>query len=161
MVTPELDQEVYQRLQAATDYCENVTGRSFRLTTSRLEVLPRWCSVYRPYVQPVKAITSVQYYDTDGTQQTVDPGDYLLIPGVVNQIQFVSGFTFPTLDARLDAVEITYDAGYADYQSIDKRAIDAILLQLSVDWGDLKPQEMTAYQNSVENKLASLKWGYQ
>lgn len=63
---------------------------------------------------PIMSVESVKYIDANGTQQTLDPQDYLvdsvsepgyLVPTVAR--------TWPATQGRINAVEVEYTAGYA------------------------------------------------
>ncbi len=160
VTNPELNQEVDRKLEAALDYCENATGRAFRLTQDRTDNRRQWCQSYRFNYQPVKEIVSVTYLDQDDLEQTVDPSEYVLHRSWQSWLEFLEGATFPATANRGDAIRITYRTGYDTAEVIPPRLREAALLQLSILWGDLSPQEMTAYENSRDTILMSTDFGY-
>lgn len=107
-------------IKAARVYAENFTGRALFTQTIK-EYFDGW-----PYggcielgFGPVQSITSVKYYDTDGTLQTVSSSNYITdlisMPGrIVNH----PDYTWPALQTRTNPVEIIYVAGYTATASI-------------------------------------------
>lgn len=63
---------------------------------------------------PLASVSSVQYYDSDNSSQTVDASNYIVdTNAVVGIVQPVETFTWPTTYERTDAVNVTYVAGYS------------------------------------------------
>lgn len=62
---------------------------------------------------PLRSVTSIQYYDTDGVLQTLASGAYIVDtisePG---RITPAAGTAWPSTQNRANAVLITFDAGY-------------------------------------------------
>jgi uncharacterized phiE125 gp8 family phage protein len=105
-------------VKASGEIAENKTNRAFMQSTWL------WTGENFPEVDcngffklmpgPLVSVTSIKYYPADGgAQQTIDAEDYEVdsrsVPG---RVRFVSGFDFPDLDDRFDAVEIVYVVGY-------------------------------------------------
>jgi uncharacterized phiE125 gp8 family phage protein len=68
---------------------------------------------------PLRALGGVSYIDVDGTLQTMDPANYVVDtfrdpPRVVVPY----GTTWPTTRNQFGAVTVTYEAGYADAESV-------------------------------------------
>jgi uncharacterized phiE125 gp8 family phage protein len=63
------------------------------------------------YRSPVVSVASLTYWDTAGTQQTMDPADYRVVkntdPARIEPIEM-----WPAIQDRLEAVEVNYTAGY-------------------------------------------------
>lgn len=74
-----------------------------------------WCREFLLPHPPVLAVSSLKYYDQDGTLQTLAASNYYVqIVDEPARIRFVSDFNGPTLqEGRPDAIEITYTAGYS------------------------------------------------
>lgn len=158
----ELESEIQATLEAAVSYCEAITGRSLRVTTTLTQVYPQWpCDPVRFDREPVKAISSVTYYDQDGNSQTVASSNYRLIPQSESgaHLEWDDDFTKPTLDTRDDAVTITYTAGYDDIASVPATAKQAIKLKLSELFGELDPREADNYRRSCNDLLSAIDWG--
>jgi len=105
------DALLFSKLKAATAEVENyiqqtVIARGFTL------MLPEFDDeiVLRP--GPALSVTSVKYYDSDNTQQTLDAANYeLRRENALSRITPVGDW--PTIYSRKDAVEIIYSAGLA------------------------------------------------
>jgi uncharacterized phiE125 gp8 family phage protein len=61
---------------------------------------------------PVSAIVSVTYVDSDGAEQDLDPTAYRSIEGEPWSIIAPFGGSFPQTEERPDAVRVRYIAGY-------------------------------------------------
>lgn len=78
---------------------------------------------------PVTAVSAVNYVDIEGNADTVDLPDTLLDTGSdVARLSPVHGSTWPSTREQNGAVTIDYTLGHADWTTIDKSLIDAILL---------------------------------
>ena len=61
----------------------------------------------------LQAVTSVQYLDTNGTLQTIDPSQYVYTANATpGRIQPAYGTVWPVARPQIDAVQITYTCGY-------------------------------------------------
>lgn len=77
---------------------------------------PQAIELARP---PVTAVTAVQYVDTAGILQTLDPSKYQLIKGEYSgAIIPAFGQQWPSTHQQPEAVQITFSAGYADAASV-------------------------------------------
>lgn len=119
-------------ITAARHDAENRLGRALLQSTWRLTMngFPRWpSSAVALQMAPIIAITGVQYYDPAGTLQTLDPAAYRLADHTLEPIA-----AWPATQARLDAVQATYTAGYGTTASaVPAPIVQWILLAL----GDL------------------------
>lgn len=80
---------------------------------------------------PLISVTHVKYYDVNGVLQTLDASRYEvdIYTGVYGRIKPAYGLTWPTTRKMMNAVQITYLAGYGDDPSEVPQAIrDAIKL---------------------------------
>lgn len=66
---------------------------------------------------PVASVDSVKYYDSTGAQQTLSALQYTVFRNA-GIIEPVYGSTWPSTQARSDAVEINYTAGYGISESV-------------------------------------------
>jgi uncharacterized phiE125 gp8 family phage protein len=104
---------VKDMITASRRYLENYLGislasQSLRYTTDEFpEVLklPRG---------PVTSITSLQYYDTDGTQQAMNVSTDIIkdLDSVPARVTPLSDASWPDTEVRVNAVEAVYVAGY-------------------------------------------------
>lgn len=109
-------------LAAARQTVESITGRAF-LTQTRLVTLADWpCDPRKRFGQvvqldgfPLATITHVKYYaDGSDTLSTLSTDNYIAQPyAKPGNILFLDTADLPSLASRPDAVQITYDCGYA------------------------------------------------
>lgn len=70
---------------------------------------------------PVISITSVEYTDTAGAEQTIPSENYTLKNDDLGAyVEFTSSYSFPSLNTESAAVRVTYLAGYADIAGTPK-----------------------------------------
>lgn len=63
---------------------------------------------------PVLSVESITYYDEDGAQQTIDPGNYELdTTEQIAVIRLVGDATWPTTDGTNDNIRVRYTIGYS------------------------------------------------
>lgn len=125
-VRPE-DALVTSLIASATLEAEHLMGRavmpqSWQLTLDSFLPPAQQYGTYVPAVQtielrrpPVTSITSIKYYDTTGTQQTLATNAYQLAAAsdYVARVVPAYGLTWPTTRAQLEAVQIVFATGYA------------------------------------------------
>lgn len=86
--------------------------------------MDKWSDV-EIHMRPVTSITSVKYYDTAGTLQTMSTSDYdVSLNGTTARIHFKT--TYNLRDAAFDNIEVAFVAGYASHYDIDDDVIDAL-----------------------------------
>lgn len=125
-------------LNSATKWVQNQTCRQLMVATW-LQTCNAWPDAdedgyysIKLDLKPLSSITSVKYYDTNGTQQTVSSGDYWGITTSVRPTLTFNPdeFDWPSLqDARPDPIEIRFVAGYASASAVPddlKRAIQLL-----------------------------------
>jgi uncharacterized phiE125 gp8 family phage protein len=103
---------------AATNYVENEIrgGRQLIQATFDVRLSDWWEGPLRMPRPPLASVTSVKYFDSAGTEQTVSSANYLVRtpwkqPGTVER---APGFEWPTYQAdRREPVTIRFVAGYA------------------------------------------------
>lgn len=79
---------------------------------------------------PVSGITSVKYFDTDNSEQTIDAGNYELDSvSEPARLRPTSGNSWPSTYDKYNAVTIRFTAGYGTAGSdVPEETIDAILM---------------------------------
>lgn len=83
---------------------------------------------------PLASVTSVAYWDTDGTEQTIDSSNYIVDTNKrVGMIQEADGYTWPIPYERSDAVNVTYVAGYSADASEVPEAAKILVKMLAAD----------------------------
>lgn len=108
------DDYVTALIQAAREKVEIDTGRALVQRTMRLRVNTWDYEICLPYA-PLLSVTSVEYYDNDGTLQTLSTSIYDVVtdetPGKIRRAYNQS---WPLHRSQENAIQITYVAGYAD-----------------------------------------------
>lgn len=106
------DDTISQLMIAATDYAENFLRRTC-ITRTRYHYLDAFPTIIRPPYSPLVAITSIQYYDTNGDLQTLDSSYYRVDtnsePGRITESY---GYSWPSTREQTGAVIVTYTSGY-------------------------------------------------
>ena len=102
----------------ARERLERVTGRALLTQTWRL-TLPWFPAVIELPRPPAASVTSITYRDTAGTTQTLASAAYRLVtdqwPG---RIEEAAGYSWPATDDALEAVRVTYTAGWSAATSV-------------------------------------------
>ena len=118
-------------IQAAREMVEGYTGRRLVDQTVRVR-FDCWPAdgVIRLPVEPVSAVTSVKYYDADGTEQTLSAILYQTwldhSPPLV--LAAADGTAWPTLQSgKAGAVTVTVTTGYGDAEVVPAMAKVAML----------------------------------
>jgi uncharacterized phiE125 gp8 family phage protein len=121
--------EIY--ISAARAYAENFTGLAFAKKTLEL-ALDEFPDDEIELTGPATSVTSVKYYDSDGTLTTVDADNYILDDfSKPSYLYPVANYSWPTAGDRPNAVRIVYVTGYgtdSDSEAIPFEAKAAILL---------------------------------
>lgn len=104
---------------------EELTGRALITQTWRLD-LPhfpcggRWSQIVLPRPKLI-SVTSVKYYDTSGTLQTMDVGDYVVHLGGEYGPGFIVpayGESWPSARDLPNAVQVVFVAGYGTAEQV-------------------------------------------
>jgi len=89
-------------------------------------------------------IASIKYVDTDGVEQTLDPGEYELLGA---ELDLAYGKTWPSVRGQREAVRIRFAAGYED--GLHPSIHSAILLMT----GDLYAQRETFVTGTIAQEV--------
>ena len=108
------DSLISSLITAARQYAEPYTRRCFITQTKTLafDSFPASNEIRLPWSK-LAGITSITYYDTANALQTLDAANYLL--DTVNEpgrVRLISTESWPSVYDRINAVTITYTAGY-------------------------------------------------
>lgn len=132
-------------LQAAREWVENATG----VLLVQREVTA-YAPIFADYLvlphRPVQSITSVKYYDEDNALQTASTALYGLHANI-DSVYRVDGQDWPDTFTRPDAVQVTYQAGYAsgspvNYQANIPAALKSAVLLITAEL--FEQREVTA-----------------
>lgn len=128
------DDLILSYIDAATRLCSEVSGRSLINETWKLS-LNGGFPVIRINKTPVKSVTEIQYYDADGVSQTIDTDNfYFYVYDAYSELVPKSGFTWPTMECRRDALNITFVAGYGAASADIPSSITKAIRLLVVHW---------------------------
>jgi uncharacterized phiE125 gp8 family phage protein len=120
-------------ITAATEQADHMLGRALmpQTWTLTLGTFPDAIELTRV---PVASVTSVRYYDTNGTQQTLSPSLY----SVDTADDFGFGYVVPAYNTdwpairdQINAVEVIYVAGYANAAAVPQLIKTWILLRIA------------------------------
>lgn len=157
----DLDSEIDLCRKSAIDYCERVTGRTLRTAVTRLSVYPCWMNEYQFDWQPVIALSTLTYMDTNDSEQTVASSNYRLHLSThsASKLEIDPDYSKPSLSDRLDAVRLTYTTGYAAIADVPASVKHAVRLVMSSTWGDISPQMAEQNRSRAHDLLHAVSWG--
>lgn len=128
----EEDQFIDRLISSARDMCERLDSGHRQYTTATwdynlCEFPGSIICLPRP---PLQSVTSVKYYDTNNTQQTLSAASYHAVapyqqPG---RVELADGYSWPVTYERPDAVTIRFVAGYGAAASVPPVIVQAMLL---------------------------------
>jgi len=148
-------------IQAAREWCEEFTSRSFitRTWELRLDAWPeeRYIELPRP---PLQGVTWVKYVDENGVEHTLDASTYVVdavsVPGrvvLVNNASWPSVALFPA-----GAVRVRYTAGYGSNPSdVPEMARHAVRL-LAAHWYENRENSSPAQLREIPMAAEMLLW---
>ncbi len=120
------DDLIELQIAAATEYVETAADTSLmkREYSYFLECFP---STIPLRLGPILNIVSIEYYDSDNAKQTLSTAAYTFNQ-VTQEVETVSGESWPATYSRWDSVTVKYDAGYTNKAAVPFAAKAAILL---------------------------------
>jgi len=84
------------------------------------------------YGCPASDVLYIKYYDSNGDQQTLSSDDYEVdVVSEPARIGLASDASWPSVENRINAINIRYTAGWADAASVPKPIRDGILLVIA------------------------------
>lgn len=155
------DAEVGALIDAAVELVRQEYGRQLLTATWRMSLERFPCWDFRLPVGPARAVTSIQYVDTNGETQTLDSARYVVDttadPAVVQPVW--AGY-WPVTRCQRQAVLVTFTAGYGTAADVPESVKTAI--KLAVAWwyerrGDERETAGTELPKAAERLLA-LNW---
>lgn len=160
------DAHLLSLIKAATSYVERQTARALISQTLdyTIERFPYGDEpLYLPR-SPLSSVTSVKYYDTNGTQQTMASADYVVFtdrePGY---IRLAADAEWPTCGTRPQPVTVRFVAGYSAASAVPED-LRALLLLLVAHWfenrqGGVTGTIHTALPHSIDALLTAWRVG--
>lgn len=134
-------------ITAARILCESFQGRGYITQTWELTLDSFPASPFELPMAPLASVVSIKYKDADGTEYTVDSGDYVLdLSSEPGRVALADGKSWPSVSLYpVGGVKIRYTVGVAAAASVPANVKQAILLTIA-DWyqdrqagGDLSP----------------------
>jgi len=108
------DIQIANYIRAATDYVESFTRRQLTAATHALQLGAFWSGALQLPYPPLRAVSSIQYKDSNGDTQTLAATEYDVdTAGLFGQVYAAYGKSFPSTRLHPDAITITYQAGFA------------------------------------------------
>ena len=136
-------------IQAAREYCENITGRA--LASQTVKAYPDKWGLWRLPRPPLTAVASIKYYDEDGTEYTLAAADYQVdtVDGLINIINE------PSAALRdLNPIVVEYTCGYATGNALPAVMRQAMLLLIG-HWYMNREAVVAGATTSVEIDLTT------
>ncbi len=146
------DAAVQALITAATEDAEHlmqaaVLSQQWTLT---LDAFPAQVDLRRP---PVSGVVSVKYIDPTGTQRTLDPAAYQLIPGEkLSRLAPAYGAAWPSIRPQPDAVECVFTAGWANEAAVPELVKAWIKLRV----GALRGEPWPDYADHLLDRYSSI-----
>jgi uncharacterized phiE125 gp8 family phage protein len=126
------DEQIAGFIKSARALAESYTGRQFLTATwaLKLDDFPSWEIEAKP--TPLIAVSSIVYVDSDGDATTLDAADYQ-VSAYQGLITPAYGESWPITRSQMDAVTVTFTAGYGTADDIPQTVRQAILMQVG-EW---------------------------
>lgn len=118
-------------ITAARQYAEVTQGRAIVSATyvEKYDAFPWMIYVPSP---PLISVTSIAYLDTAGDSQTLSSSLYTVdTSSMVGRITPAYGYTWPSTQDVINAVTLTYVAGYAGASDVPQTTKQAMLMLIS------------------------------
>lgn len=152
-------------IAAARQYAEDFTNRQFVTATWKLTLdrFPGSVGVIHLQRPPLSSITSITYLDSAGDLQTLDAAKYIFDDGTDPHRARVTpayGETWPSTQWRINAVTITYVAGYGAASAVPD-GLKAAIYMLVGHWFDMpEPVVIGATASEVPKTVDTLLWQF-
>ncbi len=118
-------------IEVATDYCEDLQNRAYLTQTWDL-TLDGWPvgDIISIPLPPLQSVSSVTYYSTGGTANTLTAGTYIVdTSSEPGRLSLAYNETWPTITLRpVNGVVVRFVAGYGTASTVSVRAKQAIKL---------------------------------
>ncbi len=131
--TTDNDTEITSLIPRARQYVEDFTHRALITQTWELalDAFPAW-AICVPKA-PLASVTSIQYVDVDGNTQMLASSDYVVdTKSEPGRITPAYGKSWPATLDGVNAVTITFTAGYGNAAAVPKPIVEAIELQVEI-----------------------------
>jgi uncharacterized phiE125 gp8 family phage protein len=150
------DADLDRRRTTVTKAIEDHCSRSFALRTLKLllDRFPARCGgVIRPPRPPLVDVVKIEYYDVNNVLQTMAVADYEVDAATEpGRIQPAYLARWPDTYTRMNAVAVTYRAGFATRGEIPQRVRSAIVLGVA----DSNEQREITITGTIVDRLPAL-----
>lgn len=158
------DARVDLMLKAARAYCEGWGEITLRQSATRAVKCSDWpVGGWVLKHPPVTAVSSVTYYDANGTSQTFSSSNYRthLTAAGFGRVEYVDGVALPSLADRSDAITLTYVTGWGTQDAAPEDAKAAILLTLTSLFGEDDTRNLAYAETAAKQLLSGISaWTY-
>ena len=123
------DELITTFIETAREYCEEYQNKAYITQTWDLSLDEFPDSPYSLPKPPLQSISSIKYYDQDGTEYEFNASDYLVdTASVKGRVSLAYGKSWPSVTLQpMNGVIIQFIAGYGDAGSdVPKRIRNAI-----------------------------------
>jgi uncharacterized phiE125 gp8 family phage protein len=152
------DSLIQRQIRLAREYVEAVSHRQLIDATWTL-YLDAFPAIIYPPLPPLSSVSSLKYYDTDNTLQTLTENtDFTVdIRNEPARIEPEYGTSWPSTRDRFNAIQLTYVAGYGTAGTdCPEWAIQAIMLLLANWYENREPIIVGAMSNEVAKSVNDL-----
>lgn len=153
------DDELERMIQAAREQWEKDTDMVLIEQTLRMHASGFGSGDFELYKRPIRSVTSVTYYDSNGDSQTLSTDVYTLNK-LQRRLELRINQVWPVVELkRYDAVTINYVAGFAEDRSGVPALINRAMLLLLGYWysanrGDNdRANDLNAYYKIVQKYM--------
>ena len=141
-------------IAAATESCQIYTNQYF-IDTVVTQYCDSWEEFYSLYKSPVDSITSVKYYDSDDSLQTLSSSNYILdATSKPARIGISVDGSLPNLSSRINAVEVKYTVGYGTASTDVPEGIRTAIILTVGNWYENRQSVITG-RTATELPLSS------
>lgn len=118
-------------IETASEVVQEMTGKALITQSWALKIRTPGTYVSLP-VFPAISLTSVEYIDPDGADQTATLGNFSLYGDEDSAwVEPIEGAVWPTTADRLDALTLTFVAGFGTASNVPSNLKHAILMTIS------------------------------
>jgi uncharacterized phiE125 gp8 family phage protein len=109
-----------------------------------------------PMAAPLQSVTSLKYYDADGTQQTWSSSNYVVsVSKEPGTIRLAYGISWPSVRVRPDSITVRYVAGWTSAALVPYPIKQAILLLIG-HWYNNREEVVAGTMNKLESAAEHL-----
>lgn len=136
---------------AARSACEEWTRRTL-LNSTATAAYTKWPSDgFALNLGPVSEISEIRYRDSNDAVQTISPANLILIDAAnPARAHPIPNYDWPSLGARINPIEIEYEVGYANKESIPAYLMQGLVWCATWFFEQRHPMVMFAQATSPE-----------